>query len=78
MLTMGEEEATWPFQINEDTGEIITSGFIDRELRERYFFRVRASDSSPVDQLDAVVNVTITIEDVNDNPPICKLFLFNW
>ena len=56
------------FIINSTTGEITTLRMFDREVNERYTFLVIATDmGSP--PLTATSLVTVTIGDINDQPP---------
>ncbi|XP_053317380.1 protocadherin Fat 4 [Spea bombifrons] len=56
------------FTINPSTGQIISSSMLDREMKDIYTLLVVATDGgSPA--LTSSTNVTITILDVNDNPP---------
>jgi len=61
-----------PFEINELTGEIVTKGELDREVREEYKFNVKAVDSSPIFKRSSETEVTITLKDQNDNFPKFK------
>ena len=66
------EGADGKFTIDPQTGEIFTNGTLDREERDVYQLTVRAVDN-PLNlslQLSSVVNVTIAIDDVNDNIPV--------
>ena len=60
------------FYIDSQTGEIFTNTTFDREERAFYQLVVEARDNllNTTFQLSSVVNVTIAIEDLNDNPPI--------
>ena len=57
------------FSIDEITGEIIVSADIDRELVGSVELKVRAKDRGSPNLLSTVM-VTVTISDINDNPPI--------
>ncbi|XP_055958239.1 protocadherin Fat 4 [Patella vulgata] len=57
------------FLIDASTGAITTSGALDRETSDTYVIRCRVQDKgSPIRSAD--VNVTITIQDLNDNTPV--------
>ena len=56
------------FAINESTGVITTQRMFDREINERYTFVVIATDMGNPPLSDSSL-VTITIGDVNDEPP---------
>lgn len=66
------------FDIDPETGEIFTNATFDREERSWYQLTIEAVDN-PLNvsfQLSASVNVTITIEDRNDNVPIFNQSLY--
>uniref|UniRef100_A0A8D0FG95 Protocadherin Fat 4 n=1 Tax=Strix occidentalis caurina TaxID=311401 RepID=A0A8D0FG95_STROC len=50
-------------------GQLYIKSELDRELQERYILLVVASDRA-VEPLNATVNVTVILEDVNDNRPL--------
>ncbi|CAM4658808.1 unnamed protein product [Lepidochelys kempii] len=50
-------------------GQLYIKSELDRELQERYVLLVVASDRA-VEPLSATVNVTVILEDVNDNRPL--------
>lgn len=57
------------FIIDQETGRIITTSLLDREKTALYTFEVCATDSSPVNPRNSTVQVTVYIQDVNDNAP---------
>lgn len=57
------------FIIDQDTGRIITTSPLDREKTASYTFEVCATDSSPVNPRNSTTQVTVYIQDVNDNAP---------
>lgn len=57
------------FIIDQNTGRIITAAPLDRERTASYTFDVCASDSSPVNPRNSTVQVTVYVQDVNDNAP---------
>lgn len=57
------------FIIDQDTGSIITTAPLDREKIASYTFKVCATDSSPLNPLNSTTEVTISVQDVNDNAP---------
>ena len=66
------------FVIDTETGEIFTNATFDREERSWYQLTIEAVDN-PLNesfQLSTSVNVTITIEDRNDNVPIFNQSLY--
>ncbi|XP_030047622.1 protocadherin Fat 4 [Microcaecilia unicolor] len=50
-------------------GQLYVKSELDRELQDRYVLRIVASDRA-VEPLSVTVNVTIILEDVNDNRPL--------
>lgn len=65
------------FQINQDTGEIITAAILDREVISVFYMTLMAQDSSPTEPKATVVNLTIVVTDENDNSPTFKQSSFN-
>ncbi|XP_027901341.1 protocadherin-16-like [Xiphophorus couchianus] len=57
------------FIIDQNTGRIITAAPLDREKTASYTFEVCATDSSPANPLNSTTEVTVYIQDVNDNAP---------
>ncbi|CAG9785684.1 unnamed protein product [Diatraea saccharalis] len=58
------------FQIDPTTGVISSNATLDREEWDIYYLIVMAQDSSTTDPRTATANLTITIDDENDNTPI--------
>ncbi|XP_049324918.1 protocadherin Fat 3 [Astyanax mexicanus] len=60
-----------PFTIDQNTGELKTSQELDFESSlETYVFAIRASDWGLPYRRENEVNVTVRIQNVNDNPPL--------
>ncbi len=57
------------FAIDEDDGTVTTRSALDREQAEEYVLTVAASDSSPSERRTSFANLTVVVEDVNDNAP---------
>ncbi|GBP49666.1 Cadherin-related tumor suppressor [Eumeta japonica] len=57
------------FQIDSNTGVISTNASLDREEIDIYYLILMAQDCSTTDPRTATANVTIIIEDENDNTP---------
>uniref|UniRef100_A0A667XTE9 Protocadherin-16 n=1 Tax=Myripristis murdjan TaxID=586833 RepID=A0A667XTE9_9TELE len=57
------------FIIDQNTGRIITAAPLDREKTASYSFEVCATDSSPANPRNSTAQVTVYIQDVNDNAP---------
>ncbi|KAK4473571.1 hypothetical protein MN116_002927, partial [Schistosoma mekongi] len=56
------------FDINKATGYLTVQKLIDRETINELHFRIHAEDNG-MPSLNSTTDVTITIQDVNDNPP---------
>lgn len=67
-LGSGDFATIFPFEINSITGVISTTQLLDRESVPQYTFKVLAVDSG-FPTLESTASVTITLTDVNDNPP---------
>ncbi|KAF4082073.1 hypothetical protein AMELA_G00147500 [Ameiurus melas] len=63
------KEARGAFNIDPDTGRILTASLLDREKMAFYSFQVCAVDLSPAAPHNTTVQVTVTIMDMNDNAP---------
>ncbi|KIH53367.1 cadherin domain protein, partial [Ancylostoma duodenale] len=61
-----------PFSIDRATGAIHIAGAVDRELVSDYRLRLKATDSGRYKQLSSVANLTIVIDDENDNSPLIR------
>ncbi|KAJ8347820.1 hypothetical protein SKAU_G00264090 [Synaphobranchus kaupii] len=58
------------FSIDETLGIVVLERPLDRELRSSYIITARASDQGVAVTLSSLVNLAITVLDVNDNPPV--------
>lgn len=58
------------FSIDSSSGIIMLEQPLDREQQASYNLTVRASDLGPGQALSSLTTVTITVLDVNDNPPV--------
>uniref|UniRef100_A0A3P9L436 FAT atypical cadherin 3a n=1 Tax=Oryzias latipes TaxID=8090 RepID=A0A3P9L436_ORYLA len=58
------------FSIDHVSGVVILEHTLDREVQSTYQITVCASDQGSPLPLYSLVNVTITVLDINDNPPI--------
>uniref|UniRef100_U3ICD8 FAT atypical cadherin 2 n=1 Tax=Anas platyrhynchos platyrhynchos TaxID=8840 RepID=U3ICD8_ANAPP len=60
------------FAINSVTGEVTVTGALDRESWPCYVLKIEARDQPKTGyQLFSVTDLTVTLEDVNDNTPQC-------
>uniref|UniRef100_A0A668ALQ5 FAT atypical cadherin 3a n=1 Tax=Myripristis murdjan TaxID=586833 RepID=A0A668ALQ5_9TELE len=58
------------FSIDKSSGIVVLERVLDREIQPFYQITVRASDQGSPRPLSSLVNVTITVLDINDNPPV--------
>nr|XP_033804886.1 protocadherin Fat 3 isoform X2 [Geotrypetes seraphini] len=58
------------FTVDRTSGIITLEKPLDRELQSTYNITIKASDLSPVLSLSSLAVVTVTVLDVNDNPPV--------
>lgn len=65
------EENSGNFQVDDSTGVIRLTKPLDRETRSQHVFRAVATDGCRQGPRSSVAIVTIQVEDVNDNPPLC-------
>ncbi|CAL4064237.1 unnamed protein product, partial [Meganyctiphanes norvegica] len=78
IYTIVEQEARNNFTIDEATGSIRTAGPLDHEAQAKFTFTVSVQDSgSPSLQASTTATVHITINDINDIPPIFILEQYN-
>lgn len=58
-----------PFEINSTTGNVYTTGELDRETNPSYQLTVQASNPLVVPSRPSTAVISIVLLDVNDNPP---------
>lgn len=58
-----------PFRIDSRTGVITVAGYLDREQKDTYTFKVNVVDGG-IPQKQDTSDVTIRLSDVNDNKPV--------
>ncbi|XP_047449674.1 protocadherin Fat 3a isoform X3 [Mugil cephalus] len=58
------------FSIDKSSGIVVLECTLDREVQPAYQITVQASDQGSPLPLYSLVNVTITVLDINDNPPV--------
>ena len=68
-IIAGSDTSQLPFGVNQNTGDIIVDGFVDRELQSEHLFTVEVYTFVNNRQLKSSVPVTITVLDKNDNRP---------
>uniref|UniRef100_A0A671PD09 Protocadherin 2 alpha b 1 n=1 Tax=Sinocyclocheilus anshuiensis TaxID=1608454 RepID=A0A671PD09_9TELE len=64
------------FNINPITGEIVVTGLLDFEVKDKYEIDIQASDKGIV-PLTTDKSLTIKIADINDNPPQIEVTSFS-
>ncbi|XP_034544310.1 protocadherin-23 [Notolabrus celidotus] len=69
--SLTEDSSQGAFSIDPLTGVIRTTRSLDRENRASYTLRAMATDSCTQGPLSSMATVTIQVEDVNDNVPVC-------
>uniref|UniRef100_A0A672Y6W7 Protocadherin-16 n=1 Tax=Sphaeramia orbicularis TaxID=375764 RepID=A0A672Y6W7_9TELE len=69
--SLTEDRSQGAFSMDAYTGLIRTTRSLDREARSQYTLRAVATDGCSQGPLSSVVSVTIQVEDVNDNVPVC-------
>lgn len=75
--SLTDDSSQGAFSVDAFTGVIRTTRSLDRESRAQYTLRVVATDSCTQGPLSSVASVTIQVEDVNDNVPVCDQNPFN-
>uniref|UniRef100_A0A3B4DCD8 FAT atypical cadherin 3a n=1 Tax=Pygocentrus nattereri TaxID=42514 RepID=A0A3B4DCD8_PYGNA len=58
------------FSIDKSSGVVALERPMDREIQSLYVITVRASDQGVPLRLSSLTNLTITVLDINDNPPV--------
>uniref|UniRef100_A0A672KD99 Protocadherin Fat 3-like n=1 Tax=Sinocyclocheilus grahami TaxID=75366 RepID=A0A672KD99_SINGR len=58
------------FSIDKSSGIVVLERLLDREVQSSYHIMVRASDQGVPVRLSSLANITITVLDINDNPPV--------
>ncbi|KAM7399907.1 hypothetical protein PAMP_019144 [Pampus punctatissimus] len=64
------DSAGGSFSIDKSLGIVVLERILDREVQPSYQITVRASDQGSPLPLSSLANVTITVLDINDNPPV--------
>ncbi|RUS78718.1 hypothetical protein EGW08_013505, partial [Elysia chlorotica] len=64
-----EEEVGVPFRIDDVTGDIFTTGVIDREMNQQFQVYVAAEDQGLNPQL-TLTHLVVEVTDENDNAPV--------
>lgn len=64
------DSAGGSFSIDKSSGILVLEQILDREVQSAFQVTVHASDLGSPLSLTSLVNVTITVLDINDNPPV--------
>ncbi|NWQ60840.1 CELR3 protein, partial [Neopipo cinnamomea] len=64
-----EDDFAGIFHIDSSTGKLMTKTSLDRETMDSYELKIIATDSGKPPQSASLV-LSLTVEDVNDNPPV--------
>uniref|UniRef100_A0A8C2BHA8 FAT atypical cadherin 3a n=1 Tax=Cyprinus carpio TaxID=7962 RepID=A0A8C2BHA8_CYPCA len=64
------DSADGVFSIDKSSGIVVLERLLDREVQSSYHITVRASDQGVPVRLSSLANITITVLDINDNPPV--------
>lgn len=70
--TLTEDSSQGAFSVDPFSGVVSTTRPLDRESRSQYSIRVVATDGCTQGPLSSAASVTIQVEDVNDNAPVCN------
>ncbi|XP_076872540.1 protocadherin-23 [Brachyhypopomus gauderio] len=65
------DETSGTFAVDPSTGVVRLTKPLDRETRSQHDFRAVATDSSVRGPRSSVVTITVQVDDVNDNLPVC-------
>ncbi|KAF7667185.1 hypothetical protein LDENG_00072620, partial [Lucifuga dentata] len=69
--SLTEDSSQGAFSVDASTGVIHTTRSLDRESRAQYTLKAVATDGCSQGPQSSVATVTIQVEDVNDNVPVC-------
>ncbi|XP_023190165.1 protocadherin-23 [Xiphophorus maculatus] len=69
--TLTDDNSHGAFSMDPFTGVVRTTRSLDRESRALYTLKAVATDGSAQGPLTSVASLTIQVDDVNDNVPVC-------
>lgn len=75
--SLTEDSSHGAFSVDLYTGLVRTTRPLDRERVSQYTLRAVATDSCAQGPLSSVASITVQVEDVNDNLPVCDQNPFN-
>lgn len=70
--SLTEDSSHGTFSVDASTGVIHTTRSLDRESRAQYTLKAVATDGCTQGPQSSVASVTVQVEDVNDNVPVCS------
>nr|XP_057940770.1 protocadherin-23 isoform X2 [Doryrhamphus excisus] len=70
--SLAEDSSRGAFSVEASTGVIRTTRALDRERGALFSLRVMATDGCTRGPLSSFASVTVQMEDVNDNAPVCE------
>ncbi|XP_040042590.2 protocadherin-23 [Gasterosteus aculeatus] len=70
--SLTEDSSQGAFSVDAFTGVIRTTRSLDREARAQYTLRAVVVDGCSQGPLSSVASLTVQVEDVNDNAPVCE------
>ena len=69
--SLTEDSSQGAFSVDASTGVVRTTRALDRETRAQYTLKAVATDGCNQGPLSSMASVTVQVEDVNDNAPVC-------
>ncbi|XP_014897498.1 protocadherin-16 [Poecilia latipinna] len=69
--TLTDDNSQGAFSVDPFTGVVRTTRSLDRESQALYTLKAVATDGSAQGPLSSVASLTIEVDDVNDNVPVC-------
>lgn len=70
-FSLTEDTSQGAFSVDPLSGAVHTTRPLDREIQSQYSIRVVASDGCTQGPLSSAALLTVHVEDVNDNTPVC-------
>ncbi|XP_061685390.1 protocadherin-23 [Syngnathoides biaculeatus] len=67
-----DDDSRGTFFVDSSTGAIRTTRNLDRETKAQFFLKVLATDCGTEGPLSSVASVSVHVDDVNDNAPVCE------
>ena len=70
IYSINSDDELLPFAVDSSTGIVTTIEMLDRETIDIYTFEIVASDNGVNVVQSSIIEITVDITDINDNPPI--------